>query len=663
MRALPLSVLLFSLFACSDAPSDGSVLPDAPPPDSAPPDTGTDDSATDSGPVDPDSGDPSDSGADSGQDTGDPQPAMPPAVMLFIGDGMGFAHVQGGGMYAHGAAGSLVMETLPYRGRLQTASLSGLTDSAAAATAMASGQKTWNDVLGLDRDGRAVESLIEQARARGMSVGVVTTDALTGATPSAFVVHVEDRGDAPSIVEGYLAAPPDIALGGGRGDFGEVPDDVQLVTSGAELASAEPDGRPLLGLFADRTFDYVAEGYPADTPSLADMTAAALDWLDDDPEGFFLVVEGARIDHASHGNLGDNVFHEVAALDDAVAAGLAWAGTREATMLVTADHECGGLSVEGAATAGTVPTNTWRWTRHTNADVPVFGSGPLASAIDGQRVHNLWVHAVLSAAIDDATSITAPSVPTLVDGATGDLGAAVATQAWETSFGAGFNQLDALYVTSDADGLLVGIDGVTERDANGVLLFVDLDRGRGTGLGADVTAADLAGVLDGVITGTADRLDVSVDGVGFDVVVGTLGAMTVEEGYFSEEGGLRGVCGEWGDPADFHWLAAAINQDDGNVSYDGTAAPDAAATGLTENGVELRLRWETVFPDGLPAHGVEVAVWALLVNADGTWISNQGLPALSSADEPGAGTVTASRVAVLSVDAFGLPLGSATVTP
>ena len=77
-------------------------------------------------------------------------------------------------------------------------------------------------------------------------------------------------------------------------------------------------------------------------------------------------------------------------------------------------------------------------------------------------------------------------MPTLVDGYTGDLGAQVSVQPWSTSFGAGYNQLDALYVTGDADGLWVGIDGVFERGDNAVLVLVDLDYGAATGLGADL---------------------------------------------------------------------------------------------------------------------------------------------------------------------------------
>ncbi|MFZ5478840.1 MAG: alkaline phosphatase, partial [Myxococcota bacterium] len=103
-----------------------------------------------------------------GDDTGDSAPTSPgpaPAVVLFVGDGMGFEHVAGGSLHVTGERGGLTMETAPHQGRVRTASLSGVTDSAAAATALASGHKTWNDVVGLDADGLAVESIVERARA------------------------------------------------------------------------------------------------------------------------------------------------------------------------------------------------------------------------------------------------------------------------------------------------------------------------------------------------------------------------------------------------------------------------------------------------------------------------------------------------------------------
>jgi alkaline phosphatase len=618
----------------------------------------------DSGPNDsPDP--PDDTGGDSGGDSGGPEPVAPAAVILFIGDGMGFAHVEGGGEYVYGSAGSLQMEGLPIAGRLRTASLSGITDSAASATAMATGTKTSNGRLGLDRDGISVESILEKARARGMSVGVVTTDTLTGATPSAFVVHIDDRGDGPAIAQEYMAGLPDVALGGGYADFegGLSTLSANVVTTAAELSTVTPDGRPLLGLFSVTELPFVADGYTSEQPSLATMTAAAIDWLDDDPDGFFLMVESARIDHASHSNAADRVFDEVAALDAAVGSALDWADAASGhttTVLVTADHECGGLTINAGNGVGAIPDTTWRWGRHTNAEVPVFGRGDLASILDGATVDNLWVNAVLSAAVEGAASVADPGVPVLVDGYTDDLGPAVTTQIHTTSYGTGYNQLDALHIYGDADGLHIGIDGVFERGANAPVVWIDLDWGSGTGAGADVTLADWGGGLDNLLSNAS--FTSSVAGLGFDVAVGAIGAEEVEEGFLYDYTGLRGLHADWGSESDFAWLDMISNYDDGNIA-EGTTARDADGAGLTENGWEMLLPWTSLWSGGVPATGASLAVWVELVNENGNHASNQALPPFASGDEPGEGAAPIDSVVAFDVDASGAIVGTPAVVP
>ena len=610
-----------------------------------------------------DTGEPVDT-ADSG-DTADTAVSPPPAVLLFIGDGMGFPHVQGGGQYANGAAGTLFMESLPVQGQVRTASLSGTTDSAASATALATGTKTLNDVVGQDESGTELQNLLERARARGLSVGVVTTDTLTGATPSAFVAHTSNRSNDDEIVADYAASLPDVALGGGQADFTDVLGTLaaNVVLTRTELLAAVSDGRPLFGAFASSSFPYLADGYTSETPSLTEMTQTALSWLSADPDGFVLLVEGARIDHASHARASERVFHEVVAFDEAIAAADTWAATapNEVTLVVTADHECGGLTVDAGSPAGTIPTASWRWGQHTNADVPVFGRGTLAATLDGQRLDQLWIHAVLAAAVDGATVVTPPTVPSLVDGTTAELGAAVATQTWATSFGAGYNQLDALRVSADTTGLRVGVDGVFERGDNAVLVLVDLDYGGGTGLGADLVALDLTFGLDAAITGADLTLD-AIPGLGFDAVLGAVGAEEVMLEETLEDGGLRGLDGDIGTAGDFFWLAGVSAFDDGNVA-EGAAAADAGATGLTENGMEGLLPWSSLFPAGLSSGGADLAVAVVLVNYTGEWASNQALPPLGAVDEPGEGTMTLVQAVRVTVDATGALTSAPALVP
>ncbi len=615
-----------------------------------------------------DSGEPSDTSEHTGDSTdSDTDPVDVTGlrgVILFIGDGMGTEHVAAAGMYANGASGSLTMETLPNRGRARTASLSGTPDSAASATALATGHKTWNDVVGQNRDGVVVENLLERARALGLATGIVTTDRLSGATPSSFVAHTPNRSDVSGIVLDYNASLPDVTLGGGFDEFesslAALP--AQVVTTRTALLAAVPDGRRLFGVFTNTQFLFVSEGYEAETPTLAEMTERALAWLGDDPEGFFLMVEGARIDHGSHGRNAGQALPEVVALDAAVAAANGWAdaAAHEVTLIVTADHECGGLTLTGTAPAGTIPPTTWRWGQHTNADVPVYARGNLTGVLADQRLDQLWVHATLVAAVDGAGSVTPPEVPALIDGTTSEVGEIVVTQTWASSFGPGFNQLDALRLGADRDGLRVGVDGVFQREDNAVLVLVDLDYGVGTGFGQELILADLDEGLDAAISNTL--LSIEVPGVGFDVVLGAVSAEETIFGEPGEQGGLRGFTNGIGSAADFAWLQSITAFDDGNVSVGGPA-PDAGATGLTENGFEGMIPWGELGPNALDGGGTTIAVAVVLVNYGGDWASNQALPPLAVETEPGAGAIVLSQVVIFGVDGLGLPTGVPVVVP
>lgn len=577
------------------------------------------------------------------------------AVILMIGDGMGPAQVELGGLHAHGDPTGLSMSSLPVQGSLVTASLSGLTDSAASATAMATGHKTWNGVIGMDRELNPVDNALELARAQGMATGVVSTDKLYGATPGAFTVHTPSRGDFQTIGEQQLASPPDVFLGGGRSILEPLFDgaDVQLVRSAEELAAADlADPRPLVGLFAETTLSYLGEEPPDEEPGIAEMTERALERLSVDPEGFFLMVEGARIDHAGHINDAALAAQEVEAFDEAVASTLEWLAPYTGwTLIVTADHECGGLVLEGSAKPGEIPAHRWReeWLDHTNVDVPVYAAGTGVEALGAARLDNRWVHSVLSAVIEEREPVE-PAAQRVPDGRTEDVGAVVSSQAWKTSFGVGYNQLDALRVGSDAAGLWIGVDGIAQRDANAMLVLIDTDRGAGRGLGADVRISDEEGALDQLLA--AIELELQVEGVGFDLVAGTIGAREFRLAELIEEAGLRGVAPPRFPPADLPWLSAVANLDDGNLATE-SPAPDAGPTGSTVGGWELYLPWESLFPpSGLDAPA-ELAVAVALVNQTGSHWSNQALPPLPTADEPAAAPLALTQVVTLDVDADG----------
>ena len=282
----------------------------------------------------------------------------PRRVVLLIGDGFGPASLT----LARACAGSPLALDAVLVGSLGTRPAVGqVTDSAAAATALASGHATLNGAIGVDPEGQPVASLLEAAEAHGLATGLVTTTTITHATPAAFGAHVTSRAFTLRIAEQLLAQGIEVLLGGGSADF--VPladgglrsdgrdllaeaaaDGTHVLSSPAELErSAAP---PVLGLFASSYLAYELDRDPQREPSLEQMTRAALRLLADDPDGFFLMVEGGRIDHAAHGNDPAGLVHDALAFDRAVAVALAFAREHDDTLvLVTADHETGGLSL------------------------------------------------------------------------------------------------------------------------------------------------------------------------------------------------------------------------------------------------------------------------------------------------------------------------------
>ncbi len=339
----------------------------------------------------------------------------PPKIILLIGDGMGLGQLEATSYFHSGRLESLSFYDLPVHGMLKTSSLSGTTDSAASATAMATGEFTYNGKVGLDEDGDPAQNLVELAKDYGLATGLVTTTRLTHATPAAFAAHVSSRGQYANIAEQMTALQPDVLLGGGRTDFeaenngSSLRRDMQVsgytyVTSASELENTLPDSSPqLLGIFADSHLPYrVDRSSDSDVPLLSHMTLAALDRLDSDPQGFFLMVEGGRIDHAGHSNNIERCIGETLDFDDTVSTVMRWAdGRDDVTILVTADHETGGLQVVTPGSVGEISEVSWRWGSHTNANVDIFGQGPGSAVFDGDVLDHRWVHGALAGLIEN----------------------------------------------------------------------------------------------------------------------------------------------------------------------------------------------------------------------------------------------------------------------
>lgn len=657
----------------------GPDLADAEPPDAGPPDAESPDAETGS------------------EDTAPPDPA-PAVVILMIGDGMGKTHLELASTYATGGANGLAIQALPHRGEIASASLSGVTDSAAAATAMAAGVMTLNGRIGVDREGAPVETLVETALALGLPAGLVTTAALPHATPGAFSAHRLSRQQYVDIADDQaLVVRPTVMLGGGASFAlpagpGSVRDDGGLLApledagytvllDGAALTAPGTAPHKLAGYFAPEHLDYVADDPGDGQPSLVQMTEAALAALDGG-EGFFLMVEGARIDMASHGNDLARMVGEMLAFDDAVAAVMSWAAGRpEVTVLVTADHETGGLEVVEPAGVGELPEVTWSTKVHTNSRVDVYGDGPGSEVFDGAVLDHRWVHAVAKSLLT-AAPLQPPEAVLVPDGRLADHAWEVVEQTAETGFGGAHNRLDRLTLDADRYGLFVGVEGLFEWDQNAVVVLIDLDYGASTGFASlDGATTDQSGEVDWIVSNL--RLTApDLPGFGTDFVVVVPGGVNPHLEDLWDDAGLRGLLPPYGEPDNLWWFGAALNFGEGvRTSGDGGApvpgegleiylpwahlygASSAGGPGLPtdgseyEEGDDLALQGPPAevppVDSGVPA-GATVAIAVVLVNSDGTYLSNQTLPPLpAGTPNPGYEALPLPGVATFQVDTNG----------
>jgi alkaline phosphatase len=305
----------------------------------------------------------------------------PPRVILLIADGTGISHWSAG-LFATDSAAIL---RFPVVGLVDTRNVEGrITDSAASATAYATGVLTLNGFIGVDRDSAGLETVLEQAEDRGMATGLVATSSLVHATPASFAAHVPDRYLYQEIAAQIAGSTIDVLLGGGRQYFDPSRRDdgrdyltplgqVRRWATGADdLNETAVAGKPgLVGLFADNAMSAADEGR---SPSLAEMTKAALAILDRDPDGFFLMVEASQIDWLAHDNDSfGRIAAEVLDCDEAMQVALDYVhGRPGALLVVVADHETGGLALveqdgqwKAAYSSG----------GHTAELVPLFASG------------------------------------------------------------------------------------------------------------------------------------------------------------------------------------------------------------------------------------------------------------------------------------------------
>jgi alkaline phosphatase len=403
-----------------------------------------------------------------GRSAADDSMARTKNVILLIGDGMGYNQIEAASLYRFGAPSGQAYYGFPVKLAVSTYSASGAgydpqqawgdfeyvkqgpTDSAAAATAMATGEKTINRYLGLRPDGTAIDdNLTTAAEAAGLATGLVTTVPITHATPAGFIAHNKNRYDFIGIADEMInRSGLEVLMGaghpfydndglpvsgaaeykyvggaelwqaleegkaGGDCDGDSRPDPWSLTDSREEIVSlgTGPAPKRLLAVVkvqtttqqrrrsphGDSTIDKPYEApLTATVPTLPEMVLAAINVLDDDPDGFFLMIEGGAIDWACEDNESGRLIEEQIDFDRAVEAVIDWVERNsnwdETLVIVTADHESGYLLGPGSGPewkalvnngVNKLPGMEWHSGTHTNSLVPLFAKGSAVSLFD-----------------------------------------------------------------------------------------------------------------------------------------------------------------------------------------------------------------------------------------------------------------------------------------
>jgi alkaline phosphatase len=311
----------------------------------------------------------------------------------------------------------------------------GATDSAAAATALATGVKTYNGAIGVGVDKQPVENILERAEKRGMATGVVTTVPFSHATPAGFLAHNSGRGNYADIAKSMADSAADVIMGAGSPDYDnsgkplatpkyeflsqelwdqlkagsacsdadgdgtpdawklvQTKEEFQALTNGsapkrvfgiAQAASTLQEGRA-----GDGKADAFAVPFNTNVPNLSDMTLGAISVLGQDPDGFCMMVEGGAVDWAGHSNLSGRSIEEETDFSEAVEAVVKWveknSNWNDTLLIVTGDHETGYLTGPGSDPkweplvnngAGKMPGMKWNYGSHTNNLIPLFAKG------------------------------------------------------------------------------------------------------------------------------------------------------------------------------------------------------------------------------------------------------------------------------------------------
>lgn len=306
----------------------------------------------------------------------------PKNVVLMVGDGMGLAQLS----LTQSAADYMlaIFEWFKVIGLSETASANDyITDSAAGATAFGTGSRTNNGMISVAPDSSVLKTIAEEASEHGKSTGLLATCSITHATPAAFFAHQPSRKMNKEIAGDMYSSGIDVFMGGGWPYF----DSSQLVASGFAVKNG-------LNAFTGATEQKIAGFYShAEHPPkmsegrgnyLSPASVQLLELLNRNKTGFFAMIEGSQIDWGGHANDAAYLIEETKDFDKAVRAVLEWAKKDGQTLvIVTADHETGGLTMPVPTKPGTLPKAHFSTGDHSGIQVPVFAWGPGAEQFMG----------------------------------------------------------------------------------------------------------------------------------------------------------------------------------------------------------------------------------------------------------------------------------------
>lgn len=311
----------------------------------------------------------------------------PKNVIFLIGDGMGVSQIYAG-LTAN--RGHLNLERVKVIGfHKNQASDNYVTDSAAGATAFATGKQTYNGAIGLDSLKVPSVTLLEMAEQKGLSTGLVSTCDITDATPSSFIAHQRTRSMHEEIALDFLKTKVDVVIGGGRKYFEKRKDGLNLLDTlrkkGYEVRrELNLDGvtkGPFFALYAEENPIKVMEGRG---DALLKSSKKSIEILGQNKKGFFVMIEGSQIDWGGHANDADYAITEMVDFDKSIGFALDFAAkNKETLVIITADHETGGMALMGGNMKTGEVKAAFTTKGHTGQMIPVFAFGPGAEAFGG----------------------------------------------------------------------------------------------------------------------------------------------------------------------------------------------------------------------------------------------------------------------------------------